>query len=68
MVGAIVGAVVMLGLMMVLGQFSLPYLLAGPFYGFGLTFANWHVVMEKPSRERFKGRAVWPLVLSCPTG
>lgn len=54
-VGAIVGAVVMLCLMMVLGQFSLPYLLAGPFYGFGLTFANWHVVMEKTKQGAVQG-------------
>lgn len=36
---------------------SLAYLLAGPLYGFGLTFANWHFVMQETKKGAIYGAA-----------
>lgn len=62
-IAAAVGFVVMLCLMLALGQFSILYLLAGPFYGFGFAFANWHVVMQKTKQGAIQGAAVFGIGL-----
>lgn len=62
-IAAIVGAVAMLLLMLAVGQFSIAYLLAGPFYGFGFAFANWHVVMQKTKRGAVQGGSVFAIGL-----
>lgn len=60
-IGAVIGLAVMIILVMFSGGFSNPYawmyVLAGPFYGFGLTFANWHEVMRKTKRGAIQGAA-----------
>lgn len=63
MIAAAVGFVGMLCLMLALGQFSFAYLLAGPFYGFGFAFANWHVVMQKTKQGAVQGAAVFGIGL-----
>ena len=63
MIAAAVGFVGMLCLMLALGQFSFAYLLAGPFYGFGFAFANWHVVMQKTKQGAIQGAAVFGIGL-----
>lgn len=62
-IAAAVGFVAMLCLMLALGQFSFLYLLAGPFYGFGFAFANWHVVMQKTKQGAIQGAAVFGIGL-----
>lgn len=62
-IAAAVGFVVMLCLMLAVGKFSLLYLLAGPFYGFGFAFANWHVVMQKTKQGAIQGAAVFGIGL-----
>ena len=63
MIAAAVGFVGMSCLMLALGQFSFAYLLAGPFYGFGFAFANWHVVMQKTKQGAIQGAAVFGIGL-----
>lgn len=41
------------------GLISFFYILAGPFYGFGFTFANWHRIMEKTKRGAKEGAVVF---------
>lgn len=62
-IAAAVGFVAMLCLMLALGRFSLLYLLAGPFYGFGFAFANWHIVMQKTKQGAIQGAAVFGIGL-----
>ena len=64
--GAIAGEVVMIVIFILVAAsgaqvsfaYALIYLLFGPIYGFGFTFANWRLVAEKTKRGAVEGGAV----------
>lgn len=63
LIGAAAGFIIMFIFIMFSGGFKggypLLYLIAGPFYGFGFTFANWKIVMEKTKQGAKQGAAVF---------
>ena len=75
--GAIAGEVVMIVIFILVAAsgaqvsfaYALIYLLFGPIYGFGFTFANWRLVAEKTKRGAVEGGAVLGIgiILSCLT-
>ena len=75
--GAIAGEVVMIVIFILVAAsgaqvsfaYALIYLLFGPIYGFGFTFANWRLVVEKTKRGAVEGGAVLGIgiILSCLT-
>ena len=66
--GAIAGEVVMIVIFILVAAsgaqvsfaYALIYLLFGPIYGFGFTFANWRLVAEKTKRGAVEGGASAP--------
>ena len=75
--GAIAGEAVMIVIFILVAAsgaqvsfaYALIYLLFGPIYGFGFTFANWRLVAEKTKRGAVEGGAVLGIgiILSCLT-
>ena len=75
--GAIAGEVVMIVIFILVAAsgaqvsfaYALIYLLFGPIYGLGFTFANWRLVAEKTKRGAVEGGAVLGIgiILSCLT-
>lgn len=75
--GAIAGEAVMIVIFILVAAsgaqvnfaYALGYLLFGPIYGFGFTFANWRLVAEKTKRGAVEGGAVLGIgiILSCLT-
>ena len=75
--GAIAGEAVMIVIFILVAAsgaqvsfaYALIYLLFGPIYGFGFTFANWRLVAEKTKRGAIEGGAVLGIgiILSCLT-